>query len=87
MELYIYIYMYIYIRERETFNKYIKVGDFWGVSFVAILWLIRFWEFFRPPPTIPTPPSSIRRQRALMVFVILKVNYCRLENLPLFLSS
>ena len=42
--------MYIYIRERETFNKYINVGDFLGASFVATLWLIRFWEFFRPPP-------------------------------------
>ena len=53
MELY--IYMYIYIRERETFNKYIKVVDFLGASFVAILWLIRFWEFFRPPPRLFQP--------------------------------
>ena len=29
--------MYIYMRERETFNKYINVGDFLGVSFVATL--------------------------------------------------
>ena len=28
--------MYIYIRERETFNKYINIGDFLGVSFVAM---------------------------------------------------
>ena len=55
MELY--IYMYIYIRERETFNKYIKVVDFLGASFVTILWLIRFWEFFRPPPPDYSNPS------------------------------